>query len=246
MRIKNMKRSSFNNLKAYHYLLFTIILLLGILTFYLSCKSKSPTEPASQLYNQISTQSTNNTTTSSSTTTITQPGNSPTNTTTLITSRYLTTTSTTTSSTPTTSTSTTTTSVPSPYLEWCAFYVERCVSGWCVKHSVNNGDTINSGSWTGFHIFPKIKNKGTAPAENVTVTVKSIKKNTTKNIYTVHDDTAFLGTIPADGKCIPIRNDDKIMIEIGHPELFDTGDKVALTFIESYSNKTFSFIIGSH
>ena len=92
--------------KDYYFVLFLII-LIAIFAFYLSCKSKSPTEATSALNDQISVQSTNNTTTSSSTTTTVKPGQSPTNTTTLITSRTLTTTSTSTTSTSTSTTTTT-------------------------------------------------------------------------------------------------------------------------------------------
>ncbi len=105
------KKNSIKN-RAYHYVVFILIILSGIVLFYLSCKSKSPTEATSALHNQVASQSTNNTTTSSSTTTTVKPGNSPTNTTTLITSRTLTSTSSTTSSTSTTSTSTTTSRQP--------------------------------------------------------------------------------------------------------------------------------------
>ena len=80
-----MKSKSFANRRSYHYLILIAIIFIGILAFYLSCKSKSPTEATSALNNQIAGQSTNNTTTSSSTTTTIKANNPPTNTTTLIT-----------------------------------------------------------------------------------------------------------------------------------------------------------------
>jgi hypothetical protein len=103
-----MKKESIIKRKAYYYFVLFLIILFGIFAFYLSCKSKSPTEATSALHNQVFAQSTNNTTTSSSTTTTSRPGSFPTNTTTIITSRTLTTTSTSTTS---TTTSTTTTSI---------------------------------------------------------------------------------------------------------------------------------------
>ncbi len=103
-----MKNKSFNNSKAYHYFLLVFILILGALTLYLSCNSKSPTEPPSQSNTTAAvkgTQQTIRTTTTSSIPSTIKSGKSKTNTTTIITSRTLTTTSTST-------TTTTTTSIP--------------------------------------------------------------------------------------------------------------------------------------
>jgi hypothetical protein len=249
----SMKSSSLDNSKAFHYFLLAFILLLGILAIYVSCKSKSPTEATSSLPNQISTQSTNNTTTSSSTTTSVKPGQSPTNTTTLITSRYLTTTSTrtTTSSSSTTSTTTTsrkptitstTTSVGSPRLEWCAFDVESYDGTIWIWFTVNNGDIIDEcrGEIV-FALFFKMKNVGTAPAENVTVTIQSVTPSP-GSYFTVYDDTAFLGTIPADGACMPLSNNE-IIISWGLPNPTMPGDQAVFTFVESFSNKTFTLTI---
>jgi hypothetical protein len=242
-----MKHSPFNNLKIYRYFFIAFILVLAILAIYVSCKSKTPTEATSSLPNQISTQSTNNTTTSSSTTTSVKPGQSPTNTTTLITSRTLTSTSTrtTTSSSSTTSTTTTsrkptTTTVASPLLKWCAFDANWAYGPPPTWFTVNNGDTINEcGGMGGFSIYPKIKNVGTAPAENVTVTIQSVTPSP-GSYFTVYDDTAFLGTIPADGACMPVSNNDAILISWG---IANPGDEAVFTFVESFSNKTFTLTI---
>ncbi len=137
-----MKGKFIIKIKLYYYFVLILIILFAIFAFYLSCKSKSPTEATSALHDQVSAQSTNNTTTSSSTTTTSRPGSSPTNTTTLITSRTLTTTSTRTTTTstsiPATSTSsrktTTTTRKQKCELRWC----QVVINGTDIVH---NGDT---------------------------------------------------------------------------------------------------------
>jgi hypothetical protein len=201
-----MKRSHFNNSKAYHYFLLTFILFLGIISLYLSCKSKSPIEPTSSLHNQISTQSTNNTTTSSSTTTSVNPGQSPTNTTTLITSRNLTTTSTTTSSTSTTSTSTTTirptTTIPTTSVGVCNLQ-------WCkVSISINNGEPITFKEYGGtYTLYPgdevkisiSIKNSGTANSINSNAMLVWFGIPPTS--FNSPDYSEILGIIPANSKC---------------------------------------------
>jgi hypothetical protein len=158
-----MKSSSFPKERFYYFVLFLII-LIGIFAFYLSCKSKSPTEATSALHNQVFAQSTNNTTTSSSTTTTSRPGSSPANTTTLITSRTLTTTSTTTTSTSTTTTSirpTTTSSVHSTCATAKMELVEVKVNG----TPVADGGTFTVHPGDELKIVTKFCNNGTGTSQ---------------------------------------------------------------------------------
>lgn len=224
------------------YPILVVVILLGILGFYLSCKSKSPTEPASTLHNQVASQSTNNTTTSSSTTTTIKPGNSPTNTTTLITSRYLTTTSTSSSTTSTSSSSTTTTSIATtsianPDLKFCRFHIEFVFMGHVFAWDIKNGCLFASCGKGSFNVYPKMKNVGTAAAENVIVTLVRVVKSREGITFNLLDDSAFLGTIPADRACVSASNGDKI--SFAFPDIL-SGDQLVLTFQESFSNKTFT------
>jgi hypothetical protein len=91
-----------------------------------------------------------------------------------------------------------------------------------------------------------MKNVGTAPAENVTVTLQSWTKNTNHEMIFVSDATSFLGTIPADGTCVPVDNIDFIYIGwCDRAPVFPLlpGDEAVLTFVESFSNKTFTLTI---
>jgi hypothetical protein len=183
----------------YTYFVICFILILAVVAFYVSCQSKSPTESAAALHNQVSVQSTNNTTTSSSTTTTTQPGQSPSSTTTLITSRNLTTTSTSTSTTtsiPITTTTTkkpTTTSIGTPLLKWCSV----TINGTQYANGSRYDTTDHSKKLT-IGVF--IKNRGTALAQKVAANLY-IEESTWEEGFKVYDGHEHLGTIPDDKKC---------------------------------------------
>jgi hypothetical protein len=156
-------RESLSRQKAFIYFALSFIVIVSLLIFYISCKSKSPTEPGSPSHIQIAAQSTNNTSTSSSTTTTIKPGNSPTNTTTLITSRNLTTT-TSSPSTSTTSIQTTTTTRGYIKLEWCSVTANG--------KEISNGDKVYAGGPDPFEpvdtiIGISVRNVGNTPAENL-------------------------------------------------------------------------------
>jgi hypothetical protein len=200
-----MKRSSFDNLKTFYYFLFTFILILGILAFYSSCKSRSPTDANVCSNDALGAQSTTQTTTSSSTTTSVKPGQSPTNTTTLITSRNLTTTSTRTttfssSTTSTTTTSrkpTTTTSVGVCNLELCWVTVtinsEKPIT---IQYEetviVNAGDEVKIRIW--------IKNTGTAATDNNWYAKCEVIPFLPGTCWGVHT-YELLGSIKPNSKC---------------------------------------------
>lgn len=234
------------------YVIFCFILLLGILAFYLSCKSKSPTESTSALNGQLAGQNANNTTqttTSSSITTTVKPGSSPPNTTTLITSRTLTSTSTRTTTTATSTTSTTTTSRkvtttttrrPTNLL-WCSFHV----MDWNGReYDVNDGDTIPGSAVSITKFYPRVQNVGTNPIANVTVTLRRVTTNPSFPV-TITDNSAILWAIQNDGICVPIYNasNDCITIEWGFQDPVPTGSECTVTFRESYSGRRFSFTI---
>jgi len=239
-----MKNSLPNNLKAYHYLVFIFILLIGILVFYLSCKSQSPTEATSAMNNQIAGQSTNNTTTSSSTTTTIQANNPPTNTTTLITSRTLTSTSTSTSSTSTSTTTsrpTTTTTIAEPNLQWCSFTVDNYY--WGYPKLITKKDRL-CGTYEGDPMTLSnfvMKNRGSIPAENVVISVDKIIGNL-NNISITQANTGP-GRIPNSGQCekMQFKGNDSIIIYI-HSSA-SISEKWTVWLIESYSQTRFSFII---
>ncbi len=188
------------NRQNFHwYFILCFILILAVVAFYVSCKSKSPTESTSALNGQVAGQnanSTTQTTTSSSTTTTVKPESSPTNTTTLITSRNLTTTSTSTSTTtsiPTTTTTTkrpTTTSIGNPLLKWCSVTINGIPRGEVYDIPPNSKKLT---------IGISIKNVGTAPAKKVAANLYI--EDPSDNIFPVSDGYEYLGTIPADNKC---------------------------------------------
>ncbi len=225
-------------IKGKAYFFFIAIIILGILIFYLSCESKSPTEPASSLHKQVAVQSTNNTTTSSSTTTSVRPGNTPTNTTTLITSRTLTTTSTSTTTTTTTSipTATTTstlkptTTIASANIEWCNFEGGSNLGRGYYK---NCGDTftIRSGEYQ-FWFEPQLINIGEAPAQDVRVILKNVIVSGGFPV-TVSQDRAFFGTIPVETRWCD-HSDPAIAFE-WNPADASSGDTITLVFVETYS-----------
>jgi hypothetical protein len=102
---------------------------------------------------------------------------------------------------------------------------------------IKNGGLYASCGEGFFNLYPKMKNIGTAAAENVTVTLISVVKSREDIIFNHIDDSAFLGTIPADRACVSASNGDKI--SFAFPEIF-SGDQLILTFQESFSNKTFT------
>jgi len=178
-----MKAKYFNKLRAYSYLVLFSILLLSILAFYLSCKSKSPTEANAPLSENLTGKGANRTaqtTTSSSTTTTVKPGSHRTITTTLITSRNLTTTSTSTTSTSTTTTipgATTSIKLP-PDVQFCdiigvyewlygtAYNATPVLPGNIV---IKNGDTVNVPHGTCLRVKIFVKNVGGSPAYHVKI-----------------------------------------------------------------------------
>jgi hypothetical protein len=240
-----MRRKPLAKGRSYHYVLLIAIIFIGILVFYLSCKSKSPTEATSALNNQIAGQSMNNTTTSSSSTTTTiQANNPPTNTTTLITSRYLTSTSTSTSSTSsstTTSRLSTTTTIVEPNLQWCSFTVYN--SYWEYPKLITKKDP-----WTGTYEGAPMtlsnfvmKNMGSIPAENVVISIDKIEGDLTK-ISITQGNTAP-GRIPNSGQCekMQFKGNDSILLYI-HGSAYPS-EEWTVWLIESYSQTRFSFII---
>lgn len=134
-----------------------------------------------------------------------------------------------------------------PLLKWC--FIDGLDFGTApnIEFKVNNGDIIDECRRArGFIFYPRMKNVGTAPAENVTVTLQSWTKNTNHEMIFVSDATSFLGTIPADGTCVPVDDIDFIYIlwcatAPVYPVL--PGDEAVLTFVESFSNKTFTLTI---
>jgi cytoskeletal protein RodZ len=164
-------RESLSKQKAIIYFTLSFIVIVSFLIFYISCKSKSPTDSTSALNGLVANQSTNNTTTSSSTTTTIKPGNSPPNTTTIITSRNLTTT-TSSISTSTTSSPTTTTSRGYIRLEWCSVTANG--------KEISNGDIVGAGVshdpnepvYTIIGI--SVRNVGNTPAENLKFTLTQL------------------------------------------------------------------------
>jgi hypothetical protein len=216
-----MKHSPFNNLKIYRYFFIAFILILGILAFYVSCKSKSPTDANAASSDALAAQgakSTTQTTTSSSTTTSVKPGQSPTNTTTLITSRNLTTTSTrtTTSSSSTTSTTTTsrkptppTTTSRKPTTTVPTTSVGVCNLEWCeVTVTINSDPAIVAQHHSYIYVFQgdvvkislSVKNSGTA-ATNASTYAYASPNSSPPGSFIYMDTEEDLGAIPADNTC---------------------------------------------
>jgi hypothetical protein len=183
-----MENKSLNNSKAYHYFLLVFILILGALTLYLSCNSKSPVEPTSPSNTTAAvkgTQQAVRTTTTSSIPSTIKSGKSQGNTTTIITSRTLTTTSTSTTTTTTsiadttTTTRKTTTSIELAAKIRSCFATARIYSGSGAYGKVGakavreiiiyNGDTIYVNPGEDYITIPymEIKNIGNAPAYQV-------------------------------------------------------------------------------
>jgi hypothetical protein len=167
--------------KNYSYFILCFILLIGILIFYLSCESKSPTDataPSTETLAARGTKGTTQTTTSSSTTTTIKPLNPAAASSTIITSRNLTTT--TVGVLPTM----TTTISQLPDVQFCDIMV--LYEKWNInildakgvlppenlppKIFVKNGGTIRIPFW-GYcvKIYIRVKNVGGTPANNVKI-----------------------------------------------------------------------------
>lgn len=261
-----MKRNPVNNSKAYNYLIIGCILLLGVVAFYLSCKSKSPTESSSPSNETMAVRGTTQaarTTTTSSVPTALRSGKSPTNTSTIITSRNLTTTTTTTTSIPVTTTSSikgATTSIGAGELEWCTFRVRLTRPPWQVN--VNNGDSFN---WPYklpvlLSISPSLRNIGGTAVRNVNV----ILRIGGTGYYQFFNDSVQFSRIPANGRCqdfpfiLPLSQLSRIANEeqfgdvsvsqLPSPPilvriLLLSGDRLRFHFTESYSDKKFVFTV---
>jgi hypothetical protein len=262
-----MKGKSFIKRSAYSYFILGCILLLGVVAFYLSCKSKSPTELSSPSSGTTAVRGASHaarTTTTSSVPAAIKSGKSQINTTTIITSRNLTTTSTTTTTTsiPTTTTSIreATTSIAIPELEWCTFAV---MIPYIYVFYVNNGDRLDipPSSQLPLIIIPSLKNIGGAPATNVRVTLKKVEGT---GQYSIFNPSVKFPWIPNNGRCkdfpmpssqlLKIQNNDSLgdfsisQLPAGLPilvliSLEQEGQKLKFRFTESYSNKLFVFTI---
>lgn len=178
-----MKRKSLHNKNITTYFIFASLIVLCIIGFYVSCKSKSPTEIQAANSSNLSAQRTNNAQrpTTTTTTITARPMNAANMSTTIITSRFLTTT--TTSSTTTTTTSipglaTTSIQEPRPYILWCAYDI-WILPPFIEKYIADDG-TLNIDIPIGFAIiviWPGIRNAGDIPAENVNVRCLSVTAN---------------------------------------------------------------------
>jgi hypothetical protein len=178
-----MKENFINKGKAYFFIT-AIIILSGILLFYMSCKSKSPTESSASLPNLVASQNTNNTTTSSSTTTTSIPANTPTSTTTLITSRSL----------------TTTTSIAACNMEFCKV---TCSINNGKPQAVQDADTIFVNIEDEVKISISVKNTGIADARKADAV---LGQQAGLFHFWVTDYRQNLGLIPADNTCYSWHN----------------------------------------
>jgi hypothetical protein len=263
-----MKRNPVNNSKAYNYLIIGCILLLGVVAFYLSCKSKSPTESSSPSDGTAAVRETTHatrTTTTSSVPTALRSGKSQPNTSTIITSRNLTTTTTTTSTTSIPVTTTTsikkvTTSIGAGELEWCTFRVRLTRPPWEVN--VNNGDSFD---WpymlkVTLSISPSLRNIGGTAVRNVNV----ILRIGGTGYYQFFNDSVQFSRIPANGICqdfpfiLPLSQlsrmaneeqfGDVSVSQLPSPPIWvriqlDAGERLRFHFTESYSGKEFVFTV---
>jgi len=218
-----MKGKSINKTKAFSYFVLCSILLLSVLAFYLSCKSKSPTEANTPLGETRATRGANRTaqtTTSSSTTTTIKPLSSAAISTTIITSRNLTTTSTSTTTTSIIPTTTTITRTPTTSIElaadvrFCNVYgiflpIAPGGSNVTAKNNfqridkqfgipIQRGDTIYlPPGWPGVFLFT-IKNVGDATAYRVKANVTT--SNCSADYFFVFMETARM-RLPNDRVC---------------------------------------------
>jgi hypothetical protein len=204
----------------YLYLILSLILFIGMVVFYVSCQSKSPTDtavPATENLTARGTKGTTQTTTSSSTTTTIKPLNSASISTTIITSRNLTTTST---STTTTSTPEVTTSViHPPNVRFCYIigFLTRMFDDIGtrsakklvtprkqVKFYIYNGDTVYVPYAYHFSFELYVHNVGSAPAENVKIIFKVFYKAYSIKTEIAGGSIEFpeIAVLPNDGVCV--------------------------------------------
>ncbi len=200
--------------KNYSYCILCFILLIGILVFYLSCESKSPTDATAASTETLAargTKGTTQTTTSSSTTTTIKPLNPAATASTIVTSRNLTTT--TIGVLPTT----TTTISQLPDVQFCDIMVLYERRNFPILNSkgvvppedlphklfIKNGGTIRI-PIQGYcvKIYVRVKNVGGAPANNV----KVIPENLISTKYfdrraMNHFEPPVIHTLPNDSYC---------------------------------------------
>jgi hypothetical protein len=197
-----MKRKSLHNKNIAAYFVFASLIVLCIIGFYISCKSKSPTEIQAVNNSNLSAQRTNNAQRPTTTTTTikARPMNAANMSTTIITSRFLTTT--TTSSTTTTTTSIPTTSIqePRPYIRWCPYdsWIVIPPATMLYKYIKENA-TLRLDLPEGIafvFIWPNIKNAGEIPAENVKVRCLSVTANPPLPAWAKPFYQAYNGTFP--------------------------------------------------
>jgi hypothetical protein len=204
----------------YIYLILGFVLFIGMVVFYVSCQSKSPTDtavPATESLAARGTKGTTQTTTSSSTTTTIKPLNSASISTTIITSRNLTTTST---STTTTSTPEVTTSViHPPNVKFC--YIIGVFTNWLdgigtrsakdmkvlAPVKIYNGDTVYVPWAYCLSLNFYVHNLGGAPAENV--------KIIPQNIFTTNSIKTEIAVGPIEFPVIAVLDNDGICVK--HP-----------------------------
>jgi hypothetical protein len=219
-----MKRKSLHNKNITAYFVFASLIVLCIIGFYVSCKSKSPTEIQAVNSSSLSAQRTNNAQRPTTTTTTikARPMNAANMSTTIITSRFLTTT--TTSSTTTTTISIPTTSIqePRPYILWCLYEI-WLLPPFIEKYIADDG-TLNIYLPMGgaiVLIWPSIRNAGDMPAENVKVRCLSVTANPPhppefpiKPFYEAYDGT--FAYIDNDRNCVWDENIYLIMFIISN------------------------------
>jgi hypothetical protein len=200
--------------KNYSYFILCFILLIGILIFYLSCESKSPTDvtaPSTETLAARSTKGTTQTTTSSSTTTTIKPLNPAAASSTIVTSRNLTTTT-------IGAVQTTTTTVSQlPDVQFCdimVLYEKQNIYGLNAKGApppedlphkifVKNGGTIKI-PIQGYcvKIYIRVKNVGGAPANNVKIILEDLLLNRSfDRRATNFFELPVIHTLPNDSYC---------------------------------------------
>jgi hypothetical protein len=209
-----MKRISLHNKNITTYFVFAFLTVLCIIGFYISCKSKSPTEIQAVNNSNLSAQRTNNAQRPTTTTTTikARPMNAANMSTTIVTSRFLTTT--TTSSTTTTTTSipgpiTTSIQEPRPYILWCPYdsligIPPETILYKYIKENATLRLNLPEGIAVVF-IGPNIRNAGDIPAENVYVRCLSVTANPPHPSWARPFYDAYNGTfayIDNDNNCV--------------------------------------------
>ncbi len=223
-----MKRKFLQNKNIHTYFVFAFLIVLCIIGFYISCKSKSPTETQALNNSNLSARRANNAQRPTTTTSIVavKPMNTANRPTTIITSRFLTTTTTTTTTIPTTSIpglGTTSVQEPQPYILWClydSFIIippATILYPWIKENDTLRLDLPSGIAWMG--IGPNIRNAGEIPANNVTVRCLSVTANPphpawARPFYEAYDGT--FAYIDNDRKCVWDENIWLMMILISN------------------------------